>query len=81
MHGTQCWSEPGDRVPALYQHGYMFIPLMLEVSIHLQQLLTSSLAGTMIPLGMGSQTQQEKAQAWLLLCDPIMYPVTVDLVQ
>lgn len=31
----------------------VFIPLMLEVSICLQQLFTSSLAETMIPLGMG----------------------------
>lgn len=59
----------------------LFIPLMLEVSVSLQQLATNSVAVTMIPLGTGYQTQQEKALAWLLPRDPIIYPVTVDLVQ
>ena len=58
-----------------------FIPPMLEVSVSLQQLATNSVAVTTIPLGTGYHTQQEKALAWLLLCDPIIYPVTVDLVQ
>lgn len=62
----------------------LFIPPMLapgEVSVSLQQLATNLVAVTIIPLGTGYQTQQEKALARLLLHDPIIYPVTVDLVQ
>lgn len=62
----------------------LFIPPMLgpgEVAIPLQPLATDSVAVTIIPPGTGYQTQQEKALARLLLHDPIIYPVTVDLVQ
>lgn len=54
---------------------------MLEVSVSLQQLATNSVAVPMILLGIGYQTQQEKALAWLFPCDPVIHPVTVDLVQ
>jgi len=58
-----------------------FIPPLLEISVSLQQLATDSVAVTILPLGAGYQTQQEKALAWLLLRDAIICPVTVDLVQ
>lgn len=54
----------------------LFIPPLLgpgEVSISLQQLATDSVVVTIVPLGMGHQTQQEKALSWLLLHDPIIH--------